>query len=223
MRFVRRHAAELAVDGGLVALWGDSAGGYLAALAGLAGGSFVRPDGDDIGSVPVLAVIDRFGLSDLSDVGADFDTASRELLREAANFPASYLHGAGTDLAADADPAVTRRADPASYVSASSPAFLFLHGDDDRVVSPSQTLRLHERLRAAGGRSRRVVLAGAGHGDLGPDPGPAAATGWHSTTVVEEMVAFLGQHLRRDGPPPAGAEHAVAEQVQDHQRAGDAQ
>ena len=34
------------------------------------------------------------------------------------------------------------------------------------MVSPSQTLLLHNALRAKGGRSTRYVLSGTNHGDL---------------------------------------------------------
>jgi fermentation-respiration switch protein FrsA (DUF1100 family) len=69
--------------------------------------------------------------------------------------------------------------------------FLFFHGSDDRIVSPSQTLLLHNALRAAGADSTRYVIDGAGHGDLG---GPAQL--WSTTTVIDGLVEFLKATLR---------------------------
>ncbi|MCU1701656.1 MAG: Alpha/beta hydrolase fold-3 domain protein [Mycobacterium sp.] len=69
--------------------------------------------------------------------------------------------------------------------------FLFFHGSDDRIVSPSQTLLLHNALRAAGADSTRYVIDGAGHGDLG-----GSAQLWSTTTVMDDLVEFLKANLR---------------------------
>jgi dipeptidyl aminopeptidase/acylaminoacyl peptidase len=47
-----------------------------------------------------------------------------------------------------------RVSDPVTYIDSSTPPFLLFHGTDDRFVSPSQTLTLHNALRAAGVDSR---------------------------------------------------------------------
>ncbi|HEV7613628.1 MAG TPA: prolyl oligopeptidase family serine peptidase [Steroidobacteraceae bacterium] len=60
----------------------------------------------------------------------------------------------------------TTAANPVTYVKPDHPPFLIFHGNRDRLISPSQTLILHNALSAAGGHSVRYVLDGAGHGDL---------------------------------------------------------
>jgi fermentation-respiration switch protein FrsA (DUF1100 family) len=69
--------------------------------------------------------------------------------------------------------------------------FLFFHGTDDRIVSPSQTLLLHNALRAVGVNSTRYVIDGAGHGDLG-----GSAQLWSTTTAMDDLVEFLKANLR---------------------------
>jgi len=39
-----------------------------------------------------------------------------------------------------------------------------MHGDDDRMVSNSQTLLVHNKILEKGGKSIRYVLKGDGHG-----------------------------------------------------------
>ena len=51
-------------------------------------------------------------------------------------------------------PDVKTRANPLTYVSATAPPFLFMLGSQDRLVSPSQTLLVHNALLAAGSTVR---------------------------------------------------------------------
>lgn len=87
-------------------------------------------------------------------------------------------------------------ANPATYVGAASPPFLLLHGSADQPVSPSQTVMLHNALRAKGVESTRYVIMGANHGDLtflGFDPNVAKP--WSSEHVMHGIVSFLSTHL----------------------------
>ena len=77
-----------------------------------------------------------------------------------------------------------------------SPPFLLLHGSADQLVSPSQTVMLHNALRARGVESTRYVIMGANHGDLtflGFDPNVAKP--WSSEYVMHGIVSFLSKHL----------------------------
>jgi len=98
-------------------------------------------------------------------------------------------------LSADSDSARTREADPATYVDAHIPPFLFMHGLDDRIVSPGQTLRLHDRIRAVGGESTRYVLRGAGHGEFAASTDPTIIAAWESNAVMTVMTDFLHRAL----------------------------
>jgi dipeptidyl aminopeptidase/acylaminoacyl peptidase len=88
-------------------------------------------------------------------------------------------------------------ADPAGHLHARTPPFLFLHGDTDQLVSPSQTLLLHTALLAKGLDSVRYVLAGADHGDLAFLGGDTTAgLPWSTRTTMELITAFLDRTMK---------------------------
>src|ERR1700754_2366220 len=126
IRWLGHHAVELRLNTGRFATLGESAGGHLAALAGLTG------DGD----TAIQAVVNWYGATDLLDVPDDADHSSP---------PALLLGG----------PVAERRdfavwASPLHRVHPGAPPFLNVHGTDDDVVSFEQSVRLAEALRAQG-------------------------------------------------------------------------
>jgi NAD(P)-dependent dehydrogenase (short-subunit alcohol dehydrogenase family) len=84
-------------------------------------------------------------------------------------------------------------ANPIDLVRPGAPAFLLMHGDDDRIIPPAQTLELHQALRTAGADSTRYLLAGAGHGRLALSR--TQARQWTSVQVMTIIKDFLGDHL----------------------------
>ena len=185
IRFLRAHAGQYGVDKKHVAVWGESAGGYLAAMVGLTNGTrLFEARGNLEESSDVQAVIDKFGPSDISRVTADFDARAQAAF--AAPNPLKAYMGAD----------ISTKANPLTYVSATSPPFLIFHGSDDRLVSPSQTLALHNALLAAGGASSRYVLEGAGHGDFpsphDPDPGRPWSTKQTMGIIVTHLNRWFG-------------------------------
>ena len=181
---LRQHADDFGIDPRAVALWGESAGGHVAALTGVT---------NDSSTGPVQAVVDAFGTSLLSAIADDFDEAARLHYERTATHFSAYVGKAGA-LFSDIPEAVSA-ADPATYVTASAPPFLLLHGSDDMLVSSSQTQHVHQALLAAGADSTRYVVAGANHGDFGVLPDSDAALAWSSATVMDIITAFLHRHL----------------------------
>jgi acetyl esterase/lipase len=197
IRYLRAHADRYHIEVSKVAVWGESAGGYLAAMTGVTNG---RNDFEDSGnpgqSSAVQAVIDEFGPSDISKIASDYDIAAQEVNYAAGNSFAQFVFGPGTTLSVRDDPIATAAANPVTYVRASSAPFLLLHGSDDQLVSPSQTLALHNTLRAKGIDSTRYVVKGANHGDLtfmGFDPD--AVKQWSSQQVMDRVTSFLNKQL----------------------------
>lgn len=205
IRFLRSQASTYGIDPTRVGLWGESAGGYLAAMAALTNGMQRFDVGANLDqSSAVAGVVDKFGPSNLALVKADFDEESQRAFNAIGEVVAAFVYGAGSRMAISDDLEAVRAADPSTYASIDSPAFFLLHGSNDRLVSPSQTLLLHEALRAAGADTCRWVLKDADHGDmplLGPD---ANVHYWSTTTVMAAMVTFFKRTLKLP-VEPAGA------------------
>ncbi|HOU14362.1 MAG TPA: alpha/beta hydrolase [Anaerolineae bacterium] len=169
IRFLRAHAADYNLAAERIAVIGHSAGGHLAALAGLAD----ERAGWDVGpyrehSSRVQAVVEMSGPTDLT---ARFPEAVEELKGNV--FGAEHFVSAS----------------PVTYVAADAPPFLIIHGDKDAVVPVEQAQRLHDALRKAGASSELVILQHAGHGFEPVDGLP--------TPAVEEAMALMFGFLMR--------------------------
>jgi len=196
IRFLRAHATAYGIDPTAVAVWGQSAGGYLASMVGTTNGAVEFDVGDHLDqSSNVQAVVDEFGASDLTRIAADFDADTQAYYKTPDNFVATYVLGPGSGKALADDPGAAGKSNPISHVDSSDPPFLLEHGNRDTIISPSQTLLLHTALRAAGVDSTRYLLAGANHGDLVFLGDVAAGLPWTTREVLDRAVAFLSSHL----------------------------
>ena len=191
VRYLRANADKYGIDPGKVAVWGESAGGYLAAMAGVTNGIKAFETGNNLDqSSDVQAVVDKFGTSDMSKLAADFDSHAQEADNANDNPIAQYIGMAHGTRVLDTRTATTE-ANPMTYIKASVPPFLIFHGSQDRLVSPSQTLMLHDALIAAGGRSTSYVLDGAGHGDLSFLGDVKSGLPWSTKQTMGIIVDFL--------------------------------
>ncbi|GII95878.1 alpha/beta hydrolase [Sinosporangium siamense] len=197
IRYLRAHADMYGIDPAKVAVWGESAGGYLAAMTGTTNGVKTFERGDNLDqSSDVQAVVDKFGASDLTKLGEDFDQAAKEASVAPGNNLAQYVFGTGTTKSILDNPKTAAAANPITYIDGTEPAFLLLHGSADHLISPSQTLRLHEALRAKGVDSTRLVLENADHGDLAFMGNPAVGKPWTSQQVMDALTTFLDKQLK---------------------------
>ena len=184
VRWVRAHAGEYGLDGSRIALWGDSAGGNLAALAGTSGDSAAlrgpRPANADQPD-QVQAVVDWFGPISFLRTDRDFRVSGfhRPSVEGPDSFLSQYLgaplrevprqgQGSGPDHVPHpgrpADPHRTRHRRPNGAVAAVQALGQGLRGGDQRRQRHAEPHR-GRRPRGpgvlhAGSRDRRARLAG---------------------------------------------------------------
>lgn len=191
IRYLRAHADQFSINPEKIGIMGGSAGGYLAAMAGTSNGYHQFDKGDNLTySSDVQAVVDLYGLSDLTKVGEGYDAHIQQLHMSSGATEALWVNGSpvfgGTDGGIMADPAATKAANPITYISERTPPFLLMHGDADTVVSPHQTERLHQALVAAGISSQRYVVKNATHGGVY----------WVQPEVMKIIIDFFDAQLK---------------------------
>lgn len=158
VRFLRANAAALHIDARHIGAIGDSAGGQIVALLGLAGPD-AGFDGSEYGdqSSAVQAVVDLYGPSDLTTA----DWANSPVVQAVA--PDVFGTTLGPQPSGAPASALLKAASPVSYVGFGEPPFLIMQGDEDAVVPPDQSVELAHRLRAAGDAVQLVMVHGAQH------------------------------------------------------------
>lgn len=178
VRWLRAHAGEYHINADKIGAAGGSAGGHLVCLLGVTAGvrEFEGDGGNPDQSSKVQAVAALYPVTDFVSAG----------MRQSAGAirPVSAFLGASY---AD-NPEIYAKASPITYVSKDDPPFLFLHGDDDRLVPYQQSVSMYEKLKAAGVPAELDIVKGAGHGFAN---GPK-----YFQDSLDRMEAFFAKALK---------------------------
>ncbi|WP_125078256.1 alpha/beta hydrolase [Mycobacterium sp. P7213] len=181
--WARANVDKFGGDRSFVAVAGASAGGHLAALAGLTGSAVDFEFADQLpagGDTSVDAVVGIYGRYDWEDRSTRERVAFVDFLERVVVGRSMRRHGD-----------IYRQASPIARVHPDAPPFLVVHGSADTVIPVQQARSFADRLRAVS-RSKvgYLELPGAGHGF---DMTDGARTGAMSTAIG----LFLNQ-IHRD-------------------------
>jgi acetyl esterase/lipase len=175
MRHIKLHARDYGCDPARIGVWGASAGGHLALIAGMQG-----DDGNPAAANP----LERSG-NRVAAVVAYFPPTDLEVL----------LKGRPKAGVIDFDDKLLPAVSPIHDVDPRDPPTLILHGDADRGVPLAQSQAMHAALDKAGVENRLKTYAGADHDFY--VKGDPVRTDAYATDAMNAMVAWFEAHLKK--------------------------
>lgn len=210
IRWLRARSADYNIDPKRAAIWGQSAGGHLAALAGvscgvqaLSPGGRVVPKAANVETTPssvvgadeasdcVQAVVGWFGIYDFA--------AMPKRVAPPPGMPAGpsaenlFLGCPSGDCSAEQ----RSFASPVTYVDRSDPPTLLMHGSDDQTVPAAQTDLFGAALRRAGVLVQKIILPGIDHSWIGKTPeATREASKYALITAIDFIEARIGDSRR---------------------------
>jgi acetyl esterase/lipase len=185
IRWLRANADEYGIDPARIGVWGDSAGGHLAALLGTSAGvaELEGDSGSPDESSAVQAVIARCAPVDFTVWPDDEEPAENEIL--------TALFGGPPKDAVE----LRRLASPAAYVHENVPPFLVVHGTEDETVPFGPTEAFVSALRAHGVDVTFEAVDGGHHNLLPDEQAPWGNHPW--TELGQRALEFFDERLRR--------------------------
>ena len=173
IRFLRANASKYGYDPKRFATGGDSAGGYLALMAGITGDkSSPFDDATDPNrktSAAVSVVMDLFGNVDFFEMAENNVKYPCDQSKNPWPVPTGNIHPWFGDITDPKVQAVMKTGGLYPYIKSSKalPAFYIFHGLDDCSVSPYDSKNLDKAVKARKGQSTLALIPGAIHGGAG--------------------------------------------------------
>jgi acetyl esterase/lipase len=173
IRFLRANASKYGYDPKKFATGGDSAGSYLALMAGITGDQsspFDDPNDPNLKtSAAVTAVIDLFGNADFFEMPLNNAKYPCDQSKNPYPVAAGNMHPWFGDIT---DPKVQDAMKsgglyPYLKAAKSIPVFYIFHGSDDCSVSPYDSKNLDKAVKTLNGKSNLTIVPGAIHGGEG--------------------------------------------------------
>lgn len=158
VRWTRDHAEEYGLDGHRIAVFGESAGGYFAAmLATTAGIEDFDGANRSLTSSAVTAAVSWYGPTHLP---SQPPLGPPHLGTHPSSSPESRFLGSTVSTVLE----LAEWASPVTHVSCSSAPILLVHGTADRGVPIAQSERLHAAYAAVQADSEVIRVPDSGHG-----------------------------------------------------------
>lgn len=177
IRYLKANSERYNIDAERFGVMGESAGGYLTAMAAL-----VDDPAYDVGAFPdfsskVQAACPWYPVTDLT--GFPYPSP----LEAAASMESLLL---GKNVMQEPEEAL--KISPVSLVTKDAPPFMIIHGDNDNLVPFAQGEALHDKLEAAGADVKLLVIEGADHADMP----------FFQEEIWQRIINFFREKLRAD-------------------------
>ena len=187
IRWTRAHAAAYHFNPNKIAVWGSSAGGYLAAMLATTGDVTELEDlsmGNPDQSSRVTAAVDWYGPTDFLLMDAQHLQLGQEANVHDASSPESRLMGAAITLI----PEKCKAASPMTYIKPGNAPIYIQQGTADPIIPYLQSTMLAERMAAVIGKENVILelIENVGHAD------PIFFT----TENVNKMLDFLDKYMK---------------------------
>jgi len=185
IRFVRHHAKDYGIDPAHIGGMGGSSGGHLIALTALMAAPGLAGDPDPVNLEPATlqAIVLRATPTHLI----------AQARADRGGGVTGFLEVPWSETATAATKKLYETASPSTYVSATSPPTLLIHGDADEAVPFEESVAMEALLKKAGVATGLIRVPGGAHGaDFGAGTKPRAD--WPD--FFGSAVAWYDKHLR---------------------------